>query len=86
MATARLDVYPDGGLARLRLWGEAAPAAHRAAASRWLDALPPAQAADVLAAAGLPAARGRLPPPARATSPRLVPGGGLCCRRRPVPP
>ena len=57
VAAARLDVYPDGGLARLRLWGEADPAAHRAAASRWLDALPPAQAADVLAAAGLPAAR-----------------------------
>jgi allantoicase len=54
---ARLDVYPDGGMARVRLWGEADPAAHRAAASRWLDALPPAQAADVLTAAGLPAAR-----------------------------
>jgi allantoicase len=57
VGAARLDVYPDGGMARLRLWGEADPAAHRAAASRWLDALPPAQAADVLAAAGLPAPR-----------------------------
>jgi allantoicase len=54
---ARLDVYPDGGMARVRLWGEADPAAHRAAASRWLDALPPAQAADVLTAAGLPSAQ-----------------------------
>ncbi len=53
VGAARLDVYPDGGMARLRLWGEADPAAHRAAASRWLDALPPAQASDVLKAAGL---------------------------------
>ena len=78
MAAVRLDVYPDGGMARLRLWGEADPAAHQAAAARWLDALPPAQAAAVLAEAGLPAARatgiaaaaaGRwdmLPAPARA--------------------
>ncbi len=57
VAAARLDVYPDGGMARLRLWGEAEPAAHQAAAARWLDALPPAQAATVLAEAGLPAAR-----------------------------
>ena len=78
VAAARLDVYPDGGMARLRLWGEADPAAHQTAAGRWLDALPPAQAATVLAEAGLPAARatsiaaaaaGRwdmLPAPARA--------------------
>ena len=57
VGAAQLDIYPDGGLARLRLWGEADPGAHRAAASRWLDALPPAQAADVLAAAGMPVAR-----------------------------
>jgi allantoicase len=57
VAAARLDVYPDGGMARVRLWGEADPAAHRAAASRWLDALPRAQAADVLTAAGLPSAQ-----------------------------
>ena len=78
VAAARLYVYPDGGMARLRLWGEADPAAHQVAAARWLDALPPAQAATVLAEAGLPAARatgiaaaaaGRwdmLPAPARA--------------------
>ena len=57
VAAVRLDVYPDGGMARLRLWGEADPAAHQAAARRWLDALPPAQAAAVLAAAGLPPVR-----------------------------
>ena len=67
MAAARLDVYPDGGMARLRLWGEADPAAHQAAAARWLDALPPAQAATVLAEAGLP--------PARATGIAAAPAG-----------
>jgi allantoicase len=53
VGVAQLDIYPDGGMARLRLWGEADPVAHRAAASRWLDALPPAQASDVLKTAGL---------------------------------
>ncbi|UNX54885.1 allantoicase [Georgenia sp. TF02-10] len=32
---ARLDVYPDGGLSRFRLWGEVAPAALDAARERW---------------------------------------------------
>ena len=41
-----------------RAWdGEADPAAQRAAAAHWLDVLPPSHAADVLAAAGLLAAR-----------------------------
>jgi len=31
----RLDVYPDGGLSRLRLWGEATDAALAAAHQRW---------------------------------------------------
>jgi allantoicase len=53
IGAAQLDIYPDGGMARLRIWGEAGPAAHRAAASRWLDALPPPQAAGVLAGLGL---------------------------------
>jgi allantoicase len=53
VAAARLDVYPDGGMARLRLHGEADPAALRAAAARWLDALPVTQAAAVLEWAGL---------------------------------
>jgi allantoicase len=54
VAAVRLDVYPDGGMARLRLWGEADPASLRAAAARWLDALPAAQAAAVLESAGVP--------------------------------
>lgn len=36
----RLDVYPDGGLTRLRLWGEVSPDALAAHRTRWWDALP----------------------------------------------
>jgi allantoicase len=57
VAAARLDVYPDGGMARLRLWGEPDPASLRAAAARWLDCLPATQAAAVLESAGLPGPR-----------------------------
>jgi allantoicase len=78
-AAVRLDVYPDGGMARLRLWGEADPASLRAAAARWLDVLPATQAASVLETAGLPRQRAaevaaagagrwdRLPAPVRAS-------------------
>jgi allantoicase len=36
----RLDVYPDGGLSRLRLWGEASPSGRALAQERWSRALP----------------------------------------------
>ena len=38
----RLDVYPDGGLARLRIHGAITPDAHAALARRWWHALPAA--------------------------------------------
>ena len=31
----RLDVYPDGGMARVRLWGELSTAGREALAARW---------------------------------------------------
>ena len=40
-ANARLDIYPDGGIARLRLNGSVAPEARDAVAQRWLALLPP---------------------------------------------
>jgi allantoicase len=46
----RLDIYPDGGLARLRLAGEVDEASRAGVAGRWLGLLPPAQAAAVQAA------------------------------------
>ncbi|HEX7746163.1 MAG TPA: allantoicase [Micromonosporaceae bacterium] len=36
----RLDVYPDGGMARLRLYGRLGPDDLAAAVRRWLDSLP----------------------------------------------
>jgi allantoicase len=51
----RLDAYPDGGLARLRLWGRLTPAGRSRVARTWFDALPDAHAAAVLGDAGLPA-------------------------------
>jgi allantoicase len=48
----RLDVYPDGGMARVRLHGRLAPAAREALALRWLNLLPEAHAREVMAAEG----------------------------------
>ncbi|MEV4367587.1 allantoicase [Nonomuraea sp. NPDC049637] len=50
----RLDVFPDGGLARLRVHGELDADAHRAAVLRWLDLLPAGHAVEVLRGAGMP--------------------------------
>jgi allantoicase len=44
----RLDVYPDGGLARLRVYGAPTPAAWASLASRFLHLLPRPQLAAVL--------------------------------------
>jgi allantoicase len=41
VASVRLDIYPDGGVARLRLWGTLSPAGREALTRRWRDALPP---------------------------------------------
>jgi allantoicase len=41
----RLDIYPDGGISRLRLAGVVPPAQQEPAARRWLDLLPPPAAA-----------------------------------------
>ena len=51
----RLDIYPDGGMARLRVFGRPAAAARRALAERFLRLLPGPQLAGLLRAAGLPA-------------------------------
>jgi len=37
----RLDVYPDGGLARLRIYGELTRAGLAAIEDRWRDTGPP---------------------------------------------
>ena len=53
----RLDIYPDGGLARLRVFGRPTPAARTTLAERFLRLLPGPQLADLLRVAGLPPAK-----------------------------
>ncbi|HEX2074064.1 MAG TPA: allantoicase [Geodermatophilus sp.] len=52
----RLDVFPDGGMARLRLWGRPTAAGRAALGRRWFDALPDVPALEVLGAIGVPPA------------------------------
>jgi allantoicase len=54
-AQVRMDVYPDGGMARLRVFGRPTAEAREALADRFLRLLPEAQLAAVLRAAGLSA-------------------------------
>jgi allantoicase len=52
----RLDIYPDGGLARLRLFGVPTSAGREAAGLHWFNTLPPGAAIEAAATAGeLPA-------------------------------
>jgi allantoicase len=52
--TVRLDVFPDGGMARLRLWGRPTATGRAELGRRWFDALPDVQALEVLGATGVP--------------------------------
>lgn len=49
----KIDIFPDGGFARLRVNGELTEAGMQAATVRWLDALPAMHLRDALTAAGL---------------------------------
>jgi allantoicase len=44
----RLDIYPDGGMARLRVWGRLGPNGADRLTRRWVEALPSAETAQVL--------------------------------------
>ena len=46
--TLRLDIYPDGGLARFRAVGIPTPAGRAALFARWFDRLPETQARDTV--------------------------------------
>jgi allantoicase len=67
---ARLDIFPDGGMARLRVFGRPTAAARTALAERFLRLLPEPQLAGLLQSAGLPPAEA-----ARRAEARL----GLAC-------
>ncbi|MEZ0094740.1 allantoicase [Streptacidiphilus sp. EB129] len=56
VTAARLNVYPDGGVARLRLTGRLTEAGQAALALRWLNLVPAAEAVQALTEAGLTAA------------------------------
>ncbi|NEK96347.1 allantoicase, partial [Modestobacter muralis] len=61
VSAVRLDVFPDGGMARLRLWGRPTAAGRAALGRRWFDALPDVQALEVLGTLGVdPSEAGRL--------------------------
>lgn len=47
VARVRLDIYPDGGISRLRLNGEIVPSDREGVSQRWLGMLPPAVAGTV---------------------------------------
>jgi allantoicase len=49
----RLDAYPDGGMARVRLWGELTPAGRDELVLRWYNLLPDGQVMALLDALGL---------------------------------
>jgi allantoicase len=49
----RLDVHPDGGMARLRVIGSPTPDGREAIGLRWFNAVSPRTAAAVLTAAGV---------------------------------
>jgi allantoicase len=48
VTSVRLDVFPDGGLARLRLYGDLGAEGRAALGLRWLNSLPAAQARELL--------------------------------------
>jgi allantoicase len=59
--SVRMDVFPDGGMARLRLWGRPTPAGRAQLGRRWFGALPDVQALEVLGGLGIaPGVAGRL--------------------------
>jgi allantoicase len=59
--SVRLDVFPDGGMARLRLWGRPTAAGRAELGRRWFDALPDVAALEVLGSMGVdPGEAGRL--------------------------
>ena len=62
----RLDIYPDGGMARLRVLGRPTAQARTTLAERFLSLLPESQLAGLLESAGLPPAEAARRPGARA--------------------
>lgn len=73
----RLDAYPDGGMARLRLLGSLTPAAREALGVRWFSSLSAASAIRVLGDAGVDDERARDLADRRPTSVGELPSSAL---------
>jgi allantoicase len=71
---ARLDVYPDGGLSRVRLYGELTPPGREELGLRWLNTLPDPAALRALVAAGLTDEAAQAVVGGRPVGPADVPG------------
>nr|WP_083661692.1 allantoicase [Actinophytocola xanthii] len=52
VSEVRMDVYPDGGMARLRIWGSLGTTGRTEFVLRWFNLLPASQARAVLVGAG----------------------------------
>jgi allantoicase len=52
VSSVRVDIYPDGGMARVRLWGELSPTGREALVLRWYNRLPARHASVVLVREG----------------------------------
>lgn len=59
ISAVKFDVFPDGGISRLRVWGEIDPQARMRAGIQWWKSLPDSQAMQVLMAAGVAAGQAR---------------------------
>jgi allantoicase len=57
VTSVRLDIFPDGGMARMRVFGAASPAGREALGLRWFNSVPARTATAVLTAAGVDPAR-----------------------------
>ncbi|NML97722.1 allantoicase [Paraburkholderia sp. RP-4-7] len=53
ISAVKFDVFPDGGISRLRVWGEIDHQARKKAGNLWWKSMPDNQATQVLIAAGM---------------------------------
>jgi allantoicase len=70
----RLDIHPDGGMARLRVLGAPTPAGREATGLRWFNAVPAPSAAAVLVDAGVDAQEAAALSAARPLTAAALPG------------
>jgi allantoicase len=70
----RLDIHPDGGMSRLRVFGAPTPAGREASGLRWFNAVSAPMATDALVGAGVEAAAAAELAAARPVAADALPG------------